>query len=720
MMSYLEQMQNHITQKNFIKLKQLWEEYCTGSDVDTEEFRNILVMIKDSDFAKDFGTLVEMALPIWQEIKDDETSYQIFKLIIDIQTTNTPQLADLAIEKLKKRYPDDSKFTERLRLVGLRTRENFQHALSSYDLLAHLEKGKCVYHTGGWGTGEIMDVSILREQISLEFENVTGLRQLTFANAFKILVPLPATHFLSRRFTQPEQLEVEAKKNPVEVVKSLLRDLGPKTAAQMRDELSGIVIPDSEWSKWWQMARNKLKQETLIESPDNAQIPYRLRTTAVSPGEAMIKKLDALNTPNEVLPAIYNFARDFPQAVKIEEVRQALKNKLLGVMETSKLTPAVEIQILLLLEEFLGHKTDKTAASIITSLNDIIEKVSEVEILALKKRVLMIIREQRPDWKEIFLNLLFSIQPNQLRDYVLKELNNNETIQQLEGKLKQLLLTPETNPEGFVWYFQKIVKEEETDIPYANKEGQVQFLESFLMLLHKVEQHAQYKELAKKMANMLTDGRYALVRAIIQGTDVEFLKEFLLLTSKCQTLSENDKRTFHSLAQVVQPSLAPVRKKGAHFDVHAVWTTEEGYNKVRNRLHEIATVEMVKNAREVEVARAHGDLRENAEYKAAVERRSQLQGEMRRLSHQVNKARVITIDDITTDEVGIGSIVDVEDSEGSKVTYTILGPWDANADNYVISFQSLMAQAMFGSQIGDTFSFKDRVYKVVNIQSFLK
>jgi transcription elongation GreA/GreB family factor len=174
-----------------------------------------------------------------------------------------------------------------------------------------------------------------------------------------------------------------------------------------------------------------------------------------------------------------------------------------------------------------------------------------------------------------------------------------------------------------------------------------------------------------------------------------------------------------SLAEVVQPSLAqPKTKKGSH-DINLVWTTEAGYLKTQERARQLGTVEIVENAKEIEAARALGDLRENSEYKFALEKRSRLQSELKALSEQLGRARLITRNDIAIEEVGIGSIVELEDSKGNSITYTVLGPWDADIDANILSFQSKFAQAMTGVAAGDRFQFRDEEYKVVSVKSYL-
>jgi transcription elongation factor GreA len=171
----------------------------------------------------------------------------------------------------------------------------------------------------------------------------------------------------------------------------------------------------------------------------------------------------------------------------------------------------------------------------------------------------------------------------------------------------------------------------------------------------------------------------------------------------------------------VHPSLAPIKesKAATQLSGHNLWTTEAGYNRTQERIKYIATIEMIENSREVEAARALGDLRENAEYKFACEKRSRLQGEMRHLSQQLNRARVITPQDVFTDEIGVGAIVQLEDTQGNQITYTILGPWDASVEDGIISFQSKLGESMIGRKIGDVIKFREEEYKVIGIKSFL-
>lgn len=720
-MSYLDDFQTQINNRDFSKFLQLWEEYCSSDSVEAEEFIELLKNIKSSDFAKLFGQLVESALPLWKTIQDDKGSYEVLKLLMDLQTTNIPEFAELSLEAIKKRHGQSPEFNERLRLIGLRNKESFQGALANYDLLAHVGKGKFVFHIGGWGTGEITEISSVREQMAVEFENVAGRKHITYTNAFKTLVPLSDDNFLARRFADADNLEKEAKEDPLKVLKSLLRDLGPKSAAEIKDELCELVIPEAEWTKWWQTARAKAKKDTMIETPETLKGNFRLRKKEFTHEDRLNHAIKDKTGIEEIIQTTYNFVRDMPTMLKKSEVKKSLEDRLVGLLKDSSLTIAQELQVLILLDTFFSYKIeDKQLDFIIHSLKNVEESLNAIEIVAIKKRALTLIREHRKDWIPLFLSLLFSIQQGTLRDYLLKELNQGDSKKLLVKELQDLQRHPTKNPDLFVWYFQKVVSKGDEDLPFSNKEGLCHLFEAFFILYSVIESKTEYRDLVKKMYNLISGKRFAVVRRILEGCDIDFAKEFILLTVKCQTFSDHDIKILRSLVEVVHPTLALAKsKKGSHQDGNIVWTTEAGYLKTQERAKQIGTVEVIENAREIEAARALGDLRENSEYKFACEKRSRLQGELKMLSDLLGRARLITRDDISPTEVGIGNVIELKDSNNKKIVYTILGQWDADADALILSLQSKLAQAMLGLKVGDTFQFRDDEYTITGLKSYL-
>ncbi len=717
-MSYLKDFQTQISNHNYPAYMRLWEEYCLSDEVDPLELKTILVNVKACEFAEPFGKYVEKILPLWEMLPESPQKHEIFRMIIDIETTNHEQLHQMVMNYLQSRYGNDVGFGEKIRLIGLRGKDSFQGAVSNFELLNHMAKGKFVFHLGGWGVGEIVDVSMIRQQLSVEFEYVPGKKDISFANAFKTLIPIPDDHFLALRFGNPDLLEKNAKENPIDVIRILLRDLGPKTAAEIKDELCELVIPEEDWAKWWQNTRTKIKKDTMIEAPEDLRQPFVLRLSEVSHEDRLRKLLEGKPEIGHFIQMIYSFMRDFPETLKNQDFKAFLQSKLQETLSYPDLTDGQLLQLHFFLEDLSDEKKYTHTQDIVKNSKAIETLVQSIDILAYKKRALIVARKVRPDWKELFLNLLLTIDQNPLRDYIFGELSHPETREELKRKLEDLWVHPSRYPDVFVWYFQKIMTQ--SDLPYADKEGKNRFFEALFVLLNFVEQSTEHRELVKKINTILTQGRFAIVREIMQGASVETLQEFLLLASKCHSLSDHDQKILHSLAEVVQPSMARTRKKqDSVSESTVIWTTEEGLKKVKDRMQQIATVETVQNAKEIETARSHGDLRENAEFKSALEKRDRLQSELKGLSDQVNRARIITKADIVTDEAGVGCVVEFKNQDGKTLIYTLLGPWDADPNLGILSFQSKLAQEMKGLTVGDKFKFQGEEFTITTIRSYL-
>ncbi len=720
-MSYLKDFQKHIATHDYPSFLKIWEEYCQGDEIDSAELSAILKSVKNASFCNLFSKDVDLIAPLLETLKEKNQYHEIFKLIVDLQASTNPEMGQKVFDYMEKLYGSDKNFLEKIRLIGLRNKEKFQGAISKYELLSHIDKGNFVFHSAGWGVGIITDYSLLREQITLEFDYVSGKKDLSFETAFKTLTPIPKDHFLALRFGDPDAFEKKAKESPVEVIHTLLKDLGPKTAGEIKDELCDLVIPSKEWVKWWQNARAKIKKDTLIETPNDLRSPFKIRATELTHEKRLADDLNACNDTKTLIQKIYSFIKSFPETLKQESVKKDLTNKIQEELSSREISKSQELQLYFFLQDLTGEKKSAPLDNLISELNNpnaILTLIQDIDILSFKKRALVEIRRLQSTWNTIFLNLFLSLDQGTLRDYILSELLANKEEKEVSKKLEELRTNPKKYPEIFVWYFQKIIGPK--SVPFSDKQGKINFFEAFLILISHIEDIPEYRDLARKMHSILSEGRYAIVRQIMQEATAQEVKEFLLLATKCQLLDSHEIKILHSLAEVAHPSLAKKKGKGLDQEEEVViWTTEAGYLKLKQRIEHIATVETVENAKEIETARAHGDLRENAEFKAALERRDRLQSEMKLLSSQMSQARILTAQDISSDKIGVGCVVTCKNNKGKEIVYTLLGPWDANPDENILSFQSKLAKTMQGLTVGDSLEVQGENLTILSIASYL-
>jgi transcription elongation factor GreA len=132
-------------------------------------------------------------------------------------------------------------------------------------------------------------------------------------------------------------------------------------------------------------------------------------------------------------------------------------------------------------------------------------------------------------------------------------------------------------------------------------------------------------------------------------------------------------------------------------------TTAAGLRKMQDELKHLQSVERPKISAEIEVARAHGDLRENAEYHAAKEKQGHIEGRIMNLNGWIARAEVIDVAKFKGKEkVQFGATVELLDTENDKkVVYRIVGEFEADMKKRWISITSPVARALLGKDVGD-------------------
>jgi transcription elongation factor GreA len=130
--------------------------------------------------------------------------------------------------------------------------------------------------------------------------------------------------------------------------------------------------------------------------------------------------------------------------------------------------------------------------------------------------------------------------------------------------------------------------------------------------------------------------------------------------------------------------------------------TPRGYKLLQEELKRLTSVERPKIVKEIEAARAHGDISENAEFHAAKERQSHVEGRITQLEDRLARAQVIDPKGQNPDAVRFGATVQLTDIEsGDEVTYTIVGEDESDASNGLISVTSPIARALLGKPVDE-------------------
>lgn len=136
--------------------------------------------------------------------------------------------------------------------------------------------------------------------------------------------------------------------------------------------------------------------------------------------------------------------------------------------------------------------------------------------------------------------------------------------------------------------------------------------------------------------------------------------------------------------------------------------TAKGAERLRNELERLKSAERPRIIAAIAEARAHGDLRENAEYHAAREQQGFIEGRVNELEAALSFAEVIDVSRLNPNgKIVFGATVElVEEASGAEVTYQIVGDLEADIKLRLIAVNSPLARALIGKSEGDSFEFQ--------------
>jgi transcription elongation factor GreA len=149
--------------------------------------------------------------------------------------------------------------------------------------------------------------------------------------------------------------------------------------------------------------------------------------------------------------------------------------------------------------------------------------------------------------------------------------------------------------------------------------------------------------------------------------------------------------------------------------------TPAGLVRLKQELKRLKTVDRLRIVKEIAEARSHGDLSENAEYHAAKEKQSHVEGRITQVEHWIATAEVIDVSRLSGDRVVFGATVHLTDSQsGDEVQYRIVGELEADIKQGKISVTSPIARALIGKSEGDAVKVRapggEREYEIRGIE----
>ena len=568
------------------------------------------------------------------------------------------------------------------------------------DQLDHLKPGTFCLHKS-WGFGRVAEWNLLLNQIVIDFSGKKG-HPMQLQYAADNLTVIPPDHFLARKATDRDGTKKLAKEDPAAVVKNILESLDRKaTPQQIAEWMVGDVFTEAEWKRWWESAKKTLKKDGHFFIPAKKNEPVELRAAPVAQSDELLAEFNRARQPKEQTAAMEQIIKlygEFPNpAAQLQPVIVALEQ---ASVRNQKLHPALSFELV------IGR-------------DDLLEKVPELKPTNLSLTLAKLIVDEESRLGSIVAKLpaakerrVVQALPSALGDRFLRRAwdfmrgSHGRVIPQVarlfsesgrQAELREFvdrsIREHSATSEMLIW-----LCKERKDWP--------ELITPDLMtaILGAIERE-QHNETGRggRLRDLLIDDR-ELIADMFKNAEIGIARDAMRRLLLTPAIDELTKRSL--LARIVKlyPELEPMIT-GAQPEEKVVplvvsWSSLE---KRRAEYEELVKKKIPENTREIALARSYGDLSENFEFKAAKQMQAVLMRRKTELEHALHNARGTSFENPDTSRVSIGTIVRLRNTEsGAEETYTILGAWDGDPERHLISYQTAIAQALLGHQIGET------------------
>jgi len=563
-----------------------------------------------------------------------------------------------------------------------------------------------------WGFGKIVDYNAADDRLIIDFEE--GKDGHAMAPAFcvdKLDILLP-NDILVRSRTEPEVIEEMIKKKPADLICEIIS--ASEDQAMMASEIERMlarVIGPIKYKKWWTATKKVLVKDPRIGVPLKKTEPYIYRDEPVKPEDEILEQFHATKNSKQkielgeklyALSENISVVREEMPAI-LEELTDAIANarslsqadRLHGVWVRNNLARDLHEDV---------ESLEPSSASILDATNNYSELADDLPAQYYKRYLDLISRTYPDKWQSMVEDLLRNSSGK-----FTSECINFMLEREMEDRIRYCLdrWLKEQTIKGPLLFW--VVKNRASK-KYSNIIEPLVTPRLLAAMFYAIDYEALQNASTRRipLADLLSDDT-SLIPDLLSDANVETasdLAQTLLLNQGFEDLTKKSLLArFIKQFPTVQSLLAGEAAETSEDE--ALIVSQESFNAAKSEYEELISKKIPENKEAIQIARDHGDLKENSEYKMARQDQDILLSRKNELEVDLSRARVTDFTEATTENVGIGSVVELKDaSSGKKQAYSILGAWDSDPDNDVLSYKTPLAQALLGKEPGATVSTK--------------
>ena len=561
----------------------------------------------------------------------------------------------------------------------------------------HFQPGAVCRHRS-WGVGQIATRDEALGSLLIDFRSKKG-HAMEFEYASQTLRVLAEDHFEARIFKSPQAVKEQAGKEPGELIKQAVQQLGREaTTARLEEAFVPHLFAAPEWKKFWEAAKRAMRKDPrfVIPAKRTEAIQY-LEAAPASQGDGMEELREAVGVKKiiEVLEKLQKSQDAASLKAKAEEIFRLVDA---AGQKVPKSQAGQVAELALARAEFAGAiglpaEPGTVLRGLLPSEPNRLANVVETLSAGKQPRFVELMAELLGErWTELF-NALLPRASGRLMDAIHAKFKKAGRGAEMEGAIDRLLRERQVHPDTVVW----LCRNRSGDFQKIG--GPFLFLTA-LAVLEKEQLADRWR--ASRLHDLLLEDK-DLIRDLLAASAPEEMRDITRAALASTAFEELDKRSLMGALVKLHPHISSMvageNKSAATESLVVSWDSLE---KRKKELEEIVNKKIPANSKEIAVARSYGDLRENHEFKAAKEMQAVLMRRKAELESMIVTAQGTDFSGVKGDVADIGTVVEYQDEKGANQKITILGAWDSDPENGVISYQTAVGQAMLKKKPGET------------------
>lgn len=644
------------------------------------------------------STLSELLRDALAERHDATGLIRLFRLEADSRTDD-PGLRDACRKTLEKAAPDRA-FGVLVKHAGFDGGLPLSECLRRLDVLRSLTPGAFV-HDDTWGFGTVSRADDFYARVTIDFEGKRG-HQMTFAYAGERLAVLSPEHWYVRLHQDLPAMKAMVTERPDEVVRVLLRSLGPMSVPDIRDRVTAGLMADAEWQGFWDAARAALKKDSSVEIPAKRSDPVRLLSRPRSCDAGWFAAVARERLPEAILEAALTLEKGLSDAEATPQ-HLAIMSERMGFAirgaEDAHPERAARIWLAALRMKIpLPEGVESAFLSVDARLLACLQRLPARERTAFLAEALSRCGERMAAVLGAHLERL----PVKAVGEALVTLaaDGGAAAAACMERLRAVLREQKgLSPAVACWLAE--------NLPWAAAQRLGDPAAVFLLSLDALEQSAGGDQLRaqKQLRERFVDSEW--LKTVFDATEEIRRSEMIRRVDASNGWDAAGKRSVLARLIKLYPELGRVLSGGSSGSGPAApaaktrFTSWRSLTERQEQFRKLKEEEIPANSREIAVARSYGDLRENFEYQSARDLQRMLLKREAEIQEDLKSMQGTDFAKAALDKVGMGVEVDLQRPGGPVWTIRILGEWDRDEERSVISSRSLVAERLAGRAVGD-------------------